>query len=1069
MEPPMNRATKLPFAFPRLSNRKENRAARHGICATEQLESRLFLSGTVLASVDHGVLHIQDDSTANAVVLDQVGLTGTQLRITGSTGTLINNQTAPIILTGITGNVFVQTRGGENSLRVNSAIFPGNLTINSQGGADSVALNSVVVSATLDITNTASVSTNTTVDDSTIGRNLIVRPSSGGQSVVFNALTVSNNAVVTTGGGDDSLTIDDTTFHHTTRIDTGLGDDSVEIASNGFPSGAATTFSGKTLILLDAGNDNLQLGIAGEAEDKSVFLGRAYMNGGAGFDTLHDVAAATYTSSSPIGLAKFETNTPAARDIAPIVSSTSPANNATGIALNLALAVTFSKAMDPATFTASSVSVASASGAVVAGVVSYVGTTMTFTPDVALSANTTYTATITTGVKDAAGTPLAGNYSWTFTTGAAADTTPPTVSSIDPANHATSVALNKAIAVAFSEAMNPTTITSADVTVTSTGSIAVPGTVGYVGTTMTFTPTGNLAPATLYTVTISTGAKDLAGNALATAFTSVFTTGATADTTPPSVTSTTPANNATAVALNTAISASFSEAMNPSTVTAADVTITSPGPTPVTGTVSYVGTTMTFTPATALAPNTTFIGTIGIGAQDLAGNALVSPFTWTFTTGAAADTTPPTVASTTPANGVTAVALNTAISASFSEAMNPTTLTAADVTVTSPGPTAVAGNVTYSGTTMTFTPTAVLSASTVYTVTITTAATDLAGNHLQANYAWSFTTGVAPDVTPPTVSSINPVNGKTNFFINNVVTATFDEAMASATITTAYFTLSGPGNTPVAGTVTYNAPSDTATFTPTSNLASSTTFTATIVGGVNGVTDLAGNALVTNKVWTFTTGTQVAQAPVNLASAGMFAVMATASVTGSGSTVINGDVGLSPGSSQGIPPSDINGSIYVDDNTITTAQSDLLNAYNDAVGRSATAVALPGNLGGLTFTPGLYTNSSSVLIQGAGASNDVTLNAQGDPNAIFIFQMGSTLTTGPGAQIILTGGANASNIFWQVGTSATLDTTTVFQGNILAATSITVNNGSVVTGRLLAGVNSSGSVTVASSTVSLPS
>ncbi|MDB5304874.1 MAG: antifreeze protein [Phycisphaerales bacterium] len=103
-----------------------------------------------------------------------------------------------------------------------------------------------------------------------------------------------------------------------------------------------------------------------------------------------------------------------------------------------------------------------------------------------------------------------------------------------------------------------------------------------------------------------------------------------------------------------------------------------------------------------------------------------------------------------------------------------------------------------------------------------------------------------------------------------------------------------------------------------------------------------------------------------------------------------------------------------------TAQHDLLAGYNDAFSRSVTSASLPGNMGGLTFTPGLYTNSTSVLIQGAGPANNVTLDAQGDPNAIFIFKMGSTLSTGPGSQLILAGGAKASNVFWQVGTSAML-------------------------------------------------
>jgi hypothetical protein len=208
---------------------------------------------------------------------------------------------------------------------------------------------------------------------------------------------------------------------------------------------------------------------------------------------------------------------------------------------------------------------------------------------------------------------------------------------------------------------------------------------------------------------------------------------------------------------------------------------------------------------------------------------------------------------------------------------------------------------------------------------------------------------------------------------------------------------------------------------------------------------------------------------VNLGAASTFAVMATASITSTGATEVNGNVGLNPGTSQGIPPGEVNGTIHVDDQASKDAQAALLIAYNDAVSRSVTSVTLPGNLGGLTFTPGLYTNSSSVMISGAGPNNDVTLDAQGNPNAIFIFKMSSTLTTAPGAQVILAGGAKASNIFWQVGSSATLNTTTIFQGTILAAVTITADTGTVVTGRLLAGASTGGSVTLNDTTVTVPS
>jgi hypothetical protein len=157
----------------------------------------------------------------------------------------------------------------------------------------------------------------------------------------------------------------------------------------------------------------------------------------------------------------------------------------------------------------------------------------------------------------------------------------------------------------------------------------------------------------------------------------------------------------------------------------------------------------------------------------------------------------------------------------------------------------------------------------------------------------------------------------------------------------------------------------------------------------------------------------------------------------------------------------VNGTIHAADAIAAQAKIDLLAAYNDAVSRSVGSQTLPGNLGGLTFTPGLYTNSTSVLISGG----NVTLDAQGDANAVFIFKMGSTLTTGPGSQVILSGGAKASNVYWQVGSSATLDTTTIFKGNILAAISITLKTGAKLDGRAL---TQTGAVTLDTNTITVP-
>ncbi|MBI5764731.1 MAG: DUF3494 domain-containing protein [Planctomycetes bacterium] len=326
-----------------------------------------------------------------------------------------------------------------------------------------------------------------------------------------------------------------------------------------------------------------------------------------------------------------------------------------------------------------------------------------------------------------------------------------------------------------------------------------------------------------------------------------------------------------------------------------------------------------------------------------------------------------------------------------------------------------------------------------------------------------------PDTTAPTVNSVIPSNAATDVKLNQSIKPTFSEAMNPTTITTTNFTVAA-ASIPVTGTVTYQ--NNIATFTPTIPLAPGTTFTATIS---TGSTDVAGNPLAQNFVWSFTTGTSVApdpstpaQAPVDLRSAAGFAVLAGSAVSNNaGATIINGDLGVSPSATvNGFPPGVVNGTIHAANPTAAQAQLDLTTAFLDAQGRSTDSQTLPGNLGGLTFAPGLYTNSTSVLISGSGPGNNVTLDAQGNANAVFIFQMGSTLTTGPGSQVILSGDAKAANVYWQIGTSATLDTTSIFKGNMLALTSITLKTGATLDGRALA---RNGAVTLDSNTITTPS
>jgi hypothetical protein len=206
------------------------------------------------------------------------------------------------------------------------------------------------------------------------------------------------------------------------------------------------------------------------------------------------------------------------------------------------------------------------------------------------------------------------------------------------------------------------------------------------------------------------------------------------------------------------------------------------------------------------------------------------------------------------------------------------------------------------------------------------------------------------------------------------------------------------------------------------------------------------------------------QTPVNLGSTAGFAVLAGSAVTSSSFTVINnGDVGVSPGTAiDGFPPGAINnGTTHSADTAAAQAKLDLTTAYNDAAGRTLGPVSVAGNLGGQTLTPGLYKSTSSLEI----SSGDLTLNAQGDANAVFIFQIASTLTTTSDRKVFLTGGAKAANVFWQVGTSATLGTISIFKGTIMADQSITLTTGANLEGRALARI---GGVTLDASTITVP-
>lgn len=395
------------------------------------------------------------------------------------------------------------------------------------------------------------------------------------------------------------------------------------------------------------------------------------------------------------------------------------------------------------------------------------------------------------------------------------------------------------------------------------------------------------------------------------------------------------------------------------------------------------------------------------------------------------------------------VGTNRQVSVVFSTAMDPASINTSSFTVAG-----ATGTVAYDAANKiaSFKPSPDFTANTTYDATINTMARDVKGNALAAPYNFSFVTRATTDTSPPYIVAVNLVPGASGVPLNQTVSITFDEQMSSSTINPTTVYIKG-----VTSTVTYDVLTQMATITPTANLAPNTTYSIMVTSGAQ---DQGGVPVSPVLSQTFTTGAVMAGGTQPIALCpyiGDFSVLAGSTVTNTGATVVTGDVGVSPGTAiTGFPPGLASGTIHHADAAASQAQATLTAGYNDAAGRSG-ATTEAGDLTGKTLTAGVYKSTSSLAVTG-----DLTLDAQGNSSAVFIFQIGSTLTTGSGSHILLTNGASACNVFWQVGSSATLGTNSVFKGNILALTSITLTTGASLEGRALA---EHGAVTLDSNTI----
>jgi len=709
-----------------------------------------------------------------------------------------------------------------------------------------------------------------------------------------------------------------------------LGGASATAVSQSAPSVTITTTRENSIVFGCSADFNVKNGAARTLRDGATE--RLYYRDG-NYTTYHYtkgeavIAAYTLGVSAPTGqqastaLLEIRSAAIPADATPPTVSYVAPVNGAASVSVNTTVSAVFSESMDAATINSSNVELRNSSNVLVTATVSYNAATKTatLTPSAALAASAVYTATIkggSSGVKDAAGNALASDYTWSFTT-EAGDITPPTVSSVTPVNGAASVSVNTTVSAVFSESMDAATINSSTIELRNSSTVLVTATVTYNAATKTatLTPSAALAASTVYTATIKggiTGVKDAAGNTLASDYTWSFTTEA-GDIIPPTVVSVTPANGATGIIVSTTVIANFSEAINASTVTNSTFQLRDAGNNLISATITTTASQITLTPASSLTASTTYTVTITGGAsgvKDLAGNALASNYSWSFTTapsGGVGGATY-TLFQTTDvpqyplANDGSGIELGMRFRATQDGFINGiryykgsgasgthtgslwsnsgTRLAQATFTnetasgwqeVLFSSPVAVTAGVTYVATY--FSPSGDYAATKPYfTQNITngpliglqdgldganglyryTATSAFPNSSFQSSNYWvDVLFAASSDNIAPAVSTVSPANGAAGVSANTTVTATFSEAVNSSTVTASTFQLRDAGNNLVTATVSTS--SNQITLTPLSALTASTTYTVTITGGASGVKDLAGNALASNYGWSFTT------------------------------------------------------------------------------------------------------------------------------------------------------------------------------------------------------------------------
>ncbi|MEQ1794754.1 MAG: Ig-like domain-containing protein [Nitrospira sp.] len=552
------------------------------------------------------------------------------------------------------------------------------------------------------------------------------------------------------------------------------------------------------------------------------------------------------------------------------IGTITPTMGLINIPRNVPVTVSFSRPVDRASITTATV--AFTQGVTpVAGTFSFDfgDTVVTFRPTAQLAATTAYTLSLTQGIKSVDGVPLDGPFIGSFTTGTNSDTVSPMVT-ISPANGATNVPFNTSIVLTFSEPVNPNTVNAATVLVVSQGE-ARAGTItfGQQNTFAIFTPASPFFPTAAATVTVLGLVTDQAGNALqgaggiGTSVAATFTTGNVADRFPPVVLQVLPANGATGASVRTSISATFSESINPASITPTTFQVSSGGvPIPGSFVLTNLNQGVTFIPNNPFPPVSTVTLSIS-NVADVVGNVMVLPFTSSFQTQSAIDNVRPSVLRPSPGSFIfqaspptnTNVPLNFKPMIAFDERVNPSTVNSTTFTLSQTNVGTIPSIITMApdGLSALLTPTQQLLPNTIYSVGFTSGIQDLVGNQLFNPGSVGFTTGpVAIDSTLPVVVEASPATGTLNLPVNATVTVLFSEPVSFTSITQQTVVLSS-GGVPVNTQFTLERNNTVLRIKPANllTLQASKFYELTVTPGV---LDLAGNPLGAIYSSSFTTG-----------------------------------------------------------------------------------------------------------------------------------------------------------------------------------------------------------------------